>query len=224
MAFPRHWLFTFGGTLADRDEWVCGIRMRLADGFAPPPDGVAENAAMEAYEPLLRALFTDPGMMLTSQADLRFLKLNEIGPEGRYANQSQTFRRDLTTPIPGSSSRTVPLDQALCVTLLTSAQRGKASKGRFYLPGTTQTLEQTGTFTASACQAMAASLATFLNGLAPSDLTGGLEPAVVSPGVQSDPEGGSRRVSGVQVGNQPDRQRRRRENTPEVYYRAAVTT
>lgn len=224
MAYPKHWLLSFGGTLGGRDEWVCGIRMRLADGFFPPPAGVDEEAAMANYENVLGNWFISPSMNFTQQAILKFIKLNEIGPDGKYADKTQTHRRDLTTHWGGYSGSPRPLDQALCITFTTDAQRGKASKGRIYMPAAIFILTDAGTYTAADCQTMATATAQMLTGLAPSDVTGGLEPAVVSPGVRGDLEGGSRRITGVRIGDVPDRQRRRRENTPEVYKSAVVGT
>jgi hypothetical protein len=217
VAFQRHWLFTFGGSLAGRDEWTCGIRMSIDDGFLPKPEAVAEDAALESFATPLRNWFGSTALRLSSQASLTFAKLNEIRPDGRYADQTTTHRLDFTEPTYGSLGRSVPLDMAAAVTWITSAARGQASKGRIYLPCPGWDLTSAGTFSTENVQGALNSTGTFLAALQPSAATGGLRPAVISPGTVSSSEGAGRFIRGMRIGDVPDRQRRRREGTPEVY-------
>jgi hypothetical protein len=70
---------------------------------------------------------------ISDAASLATLKLNEIGTDGRYTRQETVFY-DYPTPIKGAGSNHPAPQVALAVSLRTPIRRGRAARGRFYLP------------------------------------------------------------------------------------------
>ena len=221
MPYPKHWLLSFGGALAQRDEWACNIRM-VVDGFLfdDPLDSsdADEEAALDNYGPAVLAFVRSAGARFSPEVFLDYVKLNEISPDGTYADKSTTHARYFDGTRNGGASDPAPLDQSMAVSWLTEANRGAASKGRIYLPPSPQpTFGPGGVFVQGNIQNTASAVATLLDALTPG-ITGGLRPAVVSSGTRDRPGGAFRYITGLRIGNVPDRQSRRRRNTPEEYY------
>jgi hypothetical protein len=219
MPYPTHWLLNFGGRLGVSsltdpgiDEWSCNIRM-INDGGIDPD----EQAALDDYVPSLKAWFSRLTTRCSTQARMDYVKLNEIGPDGRYVNTAVTDARYDVGQRGGSGVATM-LDASAAISWITDAKRGQASRGRIFPPCTlTAGLGNDGRILAADALAMANSAVQLLNDLNPTVGSQGLNVAVVSSGVTGNPDGLARKVVGARVGNVIDRQHRRRENLPEVY-------
>ena len=73
-----------------------------------------------------------PGPAIISSAKLTSIKLNRIGPNGRYVDATPR-EHTYPTPIAGPSSDIVPPQLSSVMTLQTRIPRGRASKGRVYM-------------------------------------------------------------------------------------------
>ena len=82
----------------------------------------------------LQLFWSGSGFEITSNAVLHSFKLNEIGPDGKYV-QETTNEFVFGTPVPGGHPIFPPAQIAVAITLRTGAERGPASKGRMYFPG-----------------------------------------------------------------------------------------
>ena len=61
------------------------------------------------------------------------VKLNLIGPDGRYA-QDETGEYTLPAPVAGTMGADAPAQLSMVITLQSAIARGRGSKGRMYLP------------------------------------------------------------------------------------------
>lgn len=205
MPYPEHWLLQFGGSLGGADEiWTCGIRM-IRGGAASPLD---EEEYLDG--PGVDAVvnwFVRPGSSISSQATLEWVKFNEIGPDGRYAD-TVTHERVLPVIIPGGiPGGTMPYQACVVLTWRTNAgNRGPGTKGRIYSPLPVVTVNgANGLFDANQAGDIAASAAELLNDIDSTVGVGWIRPAIVS-----DRAGGVANViDRVTVDNRVDIQRRR---------------
>ena len=136
MVYPGHFhkLVVFGTLYSD----IFNFSLNFVPGV-PTGDFIAEpdDALLALFAPILSNWWDDtttvdgPGLIL--QAKLVGFKLNRIDTFGRY-NDETTHEHIYTTPISGAVNSTYPPQNAVAVTLRTDADRGLASKGRFYLP------------------------------------------------------------------------------------------
>lgn len=231
MTYKRHWLLSFGGTLAaGQDIWSNNIRM-MNETFGNVDSilGTTLETLLDDYVNDIRAWITAPGSYISNQVTCTWVKFNEIGPDGRYVDPSTTHARYLTgstgalTPIGGVAGTAVPSYQSCAISLTTPRNRGPASRGRIFVPQCAAPMVHPGRFSNTATTAMAAAAASFLTALgdeAGVDVTS-MRPAVVSnvgtPGPQEP-------VTGVAVGDVPDVIRRRKNNLIETYTKATVSS
>lgn len=152
-------------------------------------------------------------------ARLTGIKLNRIGIDGRYVDPV-TMEHTYPTAIAGINSAVVAPQLAVVATLRTAIERGRASKGRMYLPPT-QAISAlvAGDGRSSAAQALqqangVKALITSLN----STYT-----AIGRVGVASDAGAGRfEHVTAVSVGRVPDTMRSRRSTQDEDYQTVTV--
>lgn len=220
MAYPQHYLLAWGGTLHGAEEHATGLRFVKNAGSE-----IEESHAQTFMAHAATALETYVMSAGLAQGyKIEWIKFNEIGPEGRYANATGTNRLDLATPIAGTSTTAHPPQIACAVTLLTDAQRGMANKGRFYQGGLGLNGfaidPATGTISQAAAETFRNRVQTLLNTLNDNPgldaQFGGLDVHVVSKGGLAGP-GVARKVTAVKVGRVLDTQRRRRGNIAESY-------
>ena len=149
---------------------------------------------------------------ISGSAQLTTLKLNEIGPNGRYANDSTTVVHDYGLPgIPGVGLAKYPPQIALAVSLKTAASRGRAHAGRFYLPTPPAAMGTDGRVTPAAITDLNTHVGNLLNSINTSVPGWRL-------GVTSDiGEGTQRVITGFTIGRTFDTIRSRRTSIPEGY-------
>lgn len=141
MVYAPHTLIAFGGTLAASfaggtdDEWQCGIRAVQLDDHSSPiknPQGY-----LDAIAPHMATWFAAPANLMSTGATLDWIKVNSIGPDGKYSDPSVVHRHDFTPPIQGGVIPIVPDILSLCWSWRTAKTRGPGSKGRIYPPNNT---------------------------------------------------------------------------------------
>jgi hypothetical protein len=225
MAYMPHTLIAFGGKLTTNsppDSWQSGIRVRLLqpDGISQG-NGVTDPAAfLTALAPLLLTWFQAAAVVTAgseraahrSDAYLDWLKVNNIGTDGKYSSQvSHTFSWDGTKT--GSATPTgQPPFVTAAVSLLTALTRGPGHRGRIYLP-LTLALTPQGTLSAlqqAQCNGIARSLLTTIAGVTDANGT-------VIPIVASKVNGSRAAINAVATGSVFDVQRRRKEQILETY-------
>jgi hypothetical protein len=226
MPYPQHWRLAFGGSLYGSEDWSCNLKLGKVgalQGATINPETLIDDCVTDIGN-FLKGIYSG----LSPAADLRWVKLNEIGPEGRYADPSRTVARYLTGAaiVKNTSSTAAPLPQAaLAFTLHSARTRGPLSKGRIFIPtyfspsSLTEPRIAEGT-AASAAGAMAAFVRALNNW--PGTDTSGLAVVNVSPGGRGLPDGGMDAVTAVSVGRVIDTQRRRRAAFQEAPQRVAV--
>jgi hypothetical protein len=149
---------------------------------------------------------------------LQYLRLATIGTDGLYIPGSVAYDYVYSPTVPGANSGTnarQPLQVANVGSLTTAFPRGRAHRGRVYLPTIGATFTAGPVWDPSTCtgraNAFAAMLAA-LNGVGIGTLN-----------VMSKLGAGtSHAVTGVAIGNKADVQRRRARSQAESYYIAAV--
>jgi len=209
MAYPQHWLLSFGGSLVPGEEtWVCGIRMAVYGDT--PLGGVDEEQYLtDTAVPALTAWFGRSTSKIGVATTLTTIKFNEIDANGHYADPGNTHVRTVNLTGGGGGTNYHPLQVSVCLTWLTdSATRGPASRGRIYSPRPLVSVDSNGDIAALDRQQMATSAAQLLNSL---DASAGLPPAgVLRPSIVSPVGPGyARQIDTVRVDSQCDIQRSR---------------
>jgi hypothetical protein len=212
VAYPDHYLASWGGPLGSGEIWQNNLRF-ISDQVLGP----SEQQEMAAeFKTALLAASSSPGLGYSSRAQLDHVKFNRIGPDGKYVSQSQTNQVTFTPVSMSASTSSMPNSVALVVSFTTQFARGPGSKARIYIPAPTiSPAATTGRVPAATCLAVAQAWAGFLNDI---NVQGGLlagfdlEASAVSS--IGDKKG---RISGVKVGDVPDTQRRRRNAYVESY-------
>lgn len=213
MAYPRHALVTFGGTVvgsaSTEDEiWQCGVRLDGDDsGFLSDPDSYLSDIATP-----LETWYAASSSVMRGDSHLKWVKANNIAADGTYADPV-THVHDYATPVAGGAAAgPMPAMLTCCFSWVTAAARGPAHTGRIYppvwLPATSSEIISDANRTSYANSGKDL-LLVLANGFA--DVFG--QPSVVSKvGI-----GYKRHITGVRVGSVIDVQRRRKNALPEVY-------
>lgn len=153
-----------------------------------------------------------------SAAKLTGIKLNRIGVDGRYVDPV-TYEHTYPTPIASGVSSNEAPQLAVAITLRTAIERGRASKGRFYLPPTVAVTALGTDGRSTVAQALAQAngakaLITSLNSI---------YTAIGRVGVASDAGAGRfEHVTHVSVGRVPDTMRSRRSTQDEDYQTVTI--
>jgi len=203
-----HLYLQWGGTLPGAESWSCGMRLAavVAANDGDPAGMIAGCSSA------IKAFHADVAARISSAAKLTFVKLNMINTAGHYASDS-TYE-DIFTAINGGLTPTNPIANqlALAITLTTAVERGRAAKGRFYLPLPAMVLGSDGLVQTVDRDAVKTRALTMVNAI--SAVSANYDVAVFSR-KQGSPT--HRVVTGVQVGRVLDTQRRRRRSLLEAY-------
>lgn len=232
MGYPDHFLLNFGGNrgTSTGEIWSCGIRMWADDYTTLDEEEYLNGVAKDA----IAAWFVRPNSKIMNNADLRWAKFNNIGPDGEYTSEL-TNEYIWPTPVAGvnSGASNVIFQATVALSWRTNAKdRGIASHGRIFSPAPAVTTSSGGgLFPAADALLMAQSAALFLNTLDVTVGTSPMRPAIVSRGKRSGPAddpvygtGEANQIDWVFVDNRIDIQRRRANqlvaatSTAEVLY------
>jgi hypothetical protein len=224
MGYPRHLLLAFGGDLTGSSEtgeiWQCGIRCAPAAGSAH--DYGDEDAILAALQGPFKTWFQLAANLIRNDCNLKYLKLNEIAPDGSYADPTATHEYDYATPGVGGAAASLPAVISLVWSWTTARHRGIASKGRIYPPNVV-TVTSAGMRVSTATQNSHVTAAkNLLNVLSrPNGVDFELAPLVVSKGANGGAGvGAAEDITGVRVGDVVDIQRRRKNALKETYVAA----
>lgn len=221
MAYRPHILTTWGGQRGTSDEiWSNSLRW-VTNGTDP---AALQDLAI-AWNPIFSAALLAHVPLEASGYDsstfVDWIKINAVGADGKQYSQTtnvmyagEHFTRTAGTRPPG------PFQLATVISFTTAIQRGRAARGRLFVPCGYKSAGfdgGTGLMAAGDAQAMATQWAAFIEDL---DNNEGpdfadLRAAVLSP-LGTDP-GNWREIRGCRVGRVYDTQRRRRNQLSEQY-------
>jgi hypothetical protein len=210
MPYPPHRLLAFGGSwndpAIDQEIWSCSMRF---DQFSAGPlgDEIVGNEAAQKVQRFFNTVAFAP------KATLEYVKFNPIGPDGKYANETETTEVFFQPPlIRTGTGQLLPLQNTIAVSWTTARSRGIASKGRMFLPGmNADWMTNIGLIGGAHREALVAACKLFIEDCRTwtSEYVG--VPAIVSQGAQGGAGPGvAEPIIGVNVGNVVDTQRRRR--------------
>lgn len=208
MPYVRPFLkLTLSGTLGVSEQFSYGLHMIGPVAEAPDEVPQAVIDACATFFPFTSA----------SNAHLKTIKLNAIGVDGKYLNDTTVFYDFPGQGLAGTGSPRYPYQIALACSLMSTADRGRASKGRFYVPSPAFAAGASDmTLTTIDRDNVLAILVAFINAL--NDATEPFEVGLVS----NLGTGRESIVSRVRVGVVFDTIRSRRNKIPENYGAAAV--
>lgn len=223
--YAPHFLLEWGGDfVSDPTEiWSNGIRMTHnpeIDGASFPSEANGGSQALvDHYSAKVVTHFTTSAAGYGNNVRLKYVKFNEIRADGKRKNQSVTWRKDVAgVGTPGPLASVGPITTAMVITFLTAAQRGRASKGRVYVPHPLWPVTQANGYRYAPADTLAAAgqWKTFLDALA--DAPGADQPNALVASVMSGLEtpGIFRNITNAQVGNFPDYMGSRRNKLKEV--------
>lgn len=215
--YPEHVLVEFGGTLPEpsgqtpqNEIWACGVRCvdNNSQGYTTSQEDFLTRMA-----PLLATWFNKVASAMASNAALTYLKINNIAPDGKYADPvSHTHL--YATPVPGGAAPHLPGFLSLAYTWETGFTRGRAARGRIYPPNFSYSSDGTSDAPSGTMTAAATAGADLLNSVFVFHSTGPenfLQPCVVSR-----VDGTLRKIIGVTADNTFDVQRRRKNKAQSV--------
>lgn len=224
MTYKRHWLLSWGGTLAGGlDIWANNIR--FTNDEAAQPDNVPSSTLevlLDDYVNDIRTMMADARNYISVAVTCKWVKFNQIDELGHYADPTNTHARYLTAasgalaPFGGVATTNVPPYQSVAISTTTDRVRGPGSLGRYFLPQCAPPLNTDGRMTTLAQGNLRDGAVAFLNALgdeAGVDVTN-MRPAVVS---NVGAPGPAQAIKGVRVGNVPDVIRRRKNAILESY-------
>lgn len=206
MVFPNshlyvtfHWAVMSG----EIEHGQFGLRFdTTADGTTLERDAIRTAAG---------TFWSAPTSYIASRFQLQAIKYAIIGTDGKYPPDFEPVIDDFPAPYNGGvSSRLYPLQVAHAMSLTTAAARGRAHRGRVYLPPMEVTLLANDTWSSTQVQERVNNFKTLLNAMN-AQLDG---PLSVFSRVGA---GTKRTVTGLAGGSRPDVQRRRARQIPEVY-------
>lgn len=221
MPFPDHWLFVMGGHYIGAGEapeiWQNTVRGAPAGGFSGGIDD--EEDALDQIQDAVAAWFHNAGSVMRSDAQLDYIKLNRINPDGTYHDPVTHERFYTGTPVVGASTPLCNPILTMAIGWRTARTRGIGSHGRIFPP---IWIAAGPGYKVSDADAMSYAVAG--RGLleALNNPGGGgtftMAPAVVSRGANAGAGAGViADITSVVVGNVIDVQRRRKEQIVETF-------
>lgn len=202
-----HLYVQWGGKLPGNESWSCGFRMWKTGGSVEA-DGASVLVNIAAA---LQAFHAREGTAIHTAAKFSFVKVNAIATDGTYlgSGTNEATYADVSGGIGGAQ----PANQlALGVSLTTGFNRGPAHRGRFFLPLPGITIGTDGRMPTAVIDAVADSCDTMRTAV---NSAGAGHVMVVMSRKAGAP--GHRAVTGFEIGQVVDTQRRRRRSLVEDY-------
>lgn len=195
-----HW--TVLGALQESGQF--GLRF---DSTQPASQALATAAAAP-----ITAFWTNATALIGTFHNLSFIRVAAVGIDGKYISGTIAYDSPPAAGggAGGGSTVYAPLQCAQVISLTTALPRGRAHRGRVYVPPVNTPLQTDYHWPASNCAARAnafAQMVTDLNAAMPGPLT-----VFSKVGL-----GTKAKVTAVAVGNRPDVQRRRARSLTETY-------
>lgn len=216
MAYAPHVLAAFGGNLPNGDIWQCGVRLKTATGQLDEAD---VDQYMEAMATQLATWFGTASTGIAATTQLTYLKLNNIGADGKYPPGVATHQHDFNPVVVGGQTLAIPAITSVCLSWTTDVKRGPGAHGRVYVPNLGYAPASTGKVGNTAITNGVAAAQGLLDAVSLYQNPGALGRLI--PVVASKVNATLTAITGVRVGDEYDVQRRRKNAAPEVYTSAA---
>lgn len=202
-----HYLITVGGdSWSQTETWQFGVRARI-EGVATPED---QQLLANALAAPTQTYFLHAANAIISAIRLTYVKVALLDFEGHYGEGIAPGIYTYPAPVPGTngSSGVIP-QHAIAVTTLTAVARGRASKGRWYLPPNYHALDATGLMSTANCDAMETAAAAWITAI---NATAQVSNAAVMSKIGA---GTTNNITAVGVGRVVDTMRSRRRSLAE---------
>lgn len=207
---------TISGTMfGGAEEWSTGFFLGQEGSDAADATDLTATAILNAW----RTFFEAPTSYISSLYLTTQVKVAAIAADGHTELDEVHYAYPATTLDGAVSSAVVlPPQCTVVVTLLSDRPRGKASKGRMYLPGIAAMVNNVGKLSTSNAGTIADNMKTFFDTLAGSfDVPDQLILAARGTGPVPGLTAQNDFVESLRVGDVIDTQRRRRNGLAEVY-------
>jgi len=212
LAYQPHFRLAFGGSLYTAEQWVCRLNVTSSGTLMTEAEA---DTALPGCVAALSTFCHDGRTSFGAAAKLEYVKLNRITPTGHYATPGSPRTALVDPAVAGVGASTLPPQVAMVVSLLTGSIRGKAHRGRIYLPCLVGTVVPSGVGAGEIEEGNATNLMGSAH-----DLIVALNAALPSPNAISviSGTGEARHVTGVAIGRVYDTQQRRRRSLSESPY------
>lgn len=206
---------TLSGTMfGGAEEWSTGFFL----GQEGSDSTVPTQAAADLIKTAWATFWTTTNSVVSGHYRFDQVKMAQLGVDGKTIPDTQIYSYPATATYGGTSANAHPPQCALVVTLLSDRPRGRASKGRMYLPGFSGAMQSTGKISTTDQTNIANNLKTFFDAL-----TG--QAAIPDQLILASRAGGAFSqllaqndyVETIRVGDVVDTQRRRRNGLQETY-------
>ena len=207
---------TLSGTMfGGAEEWSTGFFLGEEGADAPDPTQQTADDILAAWT----TFFSHANSKISNAYQTTQVKVAKWDDNGQTIADQVYYAYPGTTLSGATSVTYLPPQCSLVVTLLSDRPRGKASKGRMYLPGIAVLVENTtGKIPSVTVGTIADNLKTFFDALAnDADIPGELILAAKSSGPLNVIPAQNDYVETIRVGNVIDTQRRRRNGLVETY-------
>lgn len=207
---------TLSGTMFNgSEEWSTGFFLGEEGADAPDPTQQTADDIRDAFA----AFFVHLDSKISSSYRFTQAKVAKLDDNGKTIDGTVFYSYPAAITAGATNGGLLPPQCALVVTLLSDRPRGKASKGRMYLPGIAPNIDiNTGKVQASHITGIANNMKTFFDALAnDADIPGELILAAKSSGVMNVNPAQNDYVETIRVGDVIDTQRRRRNGLVETY-------
>ena len=206
---------TLSGTMwSGAEEWSTGFFLgeESADAVG------MEQAGLDQIRDAWATFFSATGSQINSSYRFTQAKCAPIDGNGFTVQNEVLYSVPSGTVAGGVATNTLPGQCALVATLLSDRPRGKASKGRMYLPGYSGGMLSTGKINTTMTGTIADGLKTFFDSFAAdADVPDELILAAKGTGVAPQLTAQNDYVQTIRVGDVVDTQRRRRNGLTESY-------
>lgn len=211
---------TLSGTMfGGAEEWSTGFYMGEESADADVPTQAMVDAIVTAWS----AYFQHAGADISNQYVFTQAKVARFGTDGN-TELSNVFYGIPGSTIDGDEATIkLPSQCTLVVTLTSDRVRGKASKGRMFLPGIATMPDATGRLTSGQVTTNIAQLKVFFDALnAHADVPNKVILAAKWSGLLGINPAQNDYVTGLKLGTVIDTQRRRRNDLAEAYVTSAL--
>lgn len=206
---------TLSGTMfGGAEEWSTGFFLGQEGSDATAPTQAGIDQIRDAWA----TFFASSTSYISSLYTFTQAKAAVIDDTGHTILDSVKYSYPGTAVVGGRAAGHLPAQCALVVTLMSDRPRGKASKGRMYLPGIAASIGNNGKIDATSAGAIATNLKTFFDSFASdADVPDQLILAAKGTGAFPALTAQNDYVEKIKVGDVIDTQRRRRNGLVETY-------
>lgn len=211
---------TLSGTMwGGAEQWSTGFFMGEENADADPPNQLMADIIRNKWSDYFQA----PGADISNQYVFTQCKVARIQPDGHTEDGSVVYSAPTLTVDGDEATIKLPGQCALVLTLYTDRPRGKASKGRMYLPGIAQMPGNDGKITTTQAATNVALVKTMFDAInADPDVPNRVILAAKGTGPVPALTAQNEPVIGVRLGTVIDTQRRRRNALTEAYSSATL--